>query len=214
VPSFPAVSPPDGFKVEASAQGVRMSWTCPPAPELQDASIQYKLRIYRREEGSQIDTKVAEAGLVNCHGPGVLDQNFEWEKTYEYRGATLIVVSVPGQPEIEIEGDDTPSAKIYVHDVFPPAVPSNLQAVFSAVGQTGFIDLVWSPDSDADIAGYNVYRQEPNRTPLKLNSELVKTPAYRDSTVQAGKKYLYSVSAVDVRGNESAKSEEAGETVP
>jgi hypothetical protein len=49
---------------------------------------------------------------------------------------------------------------------------------------------------------------------VKVNGELVETPAYRDANVATGRKYLYSVAAVDVRGNESARSEEAGETVP
>jgi fibronectin type 3 domain-containing protein len=89
-----------------------------------------------------------------------------------------------------------------------------LQAVFSGPGQKPFIDLVWAPVMDADLAGYNVYRREEGSPSEKLNAELVKTPAYRDEHVTGGKKYFYSVSAVDVRGNESAKSEEAGEKVP
>jgi fibronectin type 3 domain-containing protein len=36
-------------------------------------------------------------------------------------------------------------------------------------------------------------------------------PAYRDSDVKPGVRYSYSVSAVDARGNESARSEEASE---
>jgi hypothetical protein len=32
--------------------------------------------------------------------------------------------------------------------------------------------------------------------------------------VASGKTYIYSVSAADVRGNESARSQEASETVP
>jgi len=47
-----------------------------------------------------------------------------------------------------------------------------------------------------------------------VNAALLKTPAYRDADVASGSRYLYSVSAVDVRGNESARSEEAGEAVP
>jgi fibronectin type 3 domain-containing protein len=74
--------------------------------------------------------------------------------------------------------------------------------------------LIWSPDIDADLAGYNVYRGEEGEQPVKLNSELVKTPSYRDTNLQPGRKYFYSVSAVDVRGNESALSEPAGERVP
>jgi fibronectin type 3 domain-containing protein len=49
---------------------------------------------------------------------------------------------------------------------------------------------------------------------IRLNSDLVKSPSYRDSAVASGKTYTYSVSAVDVRGNESLRSEETSESVP
>jgi fibronectin type 3 domain-containing protein len=101
-----------------------------------------------------------------------------------------------------------------MHDVFPPAVPSGLQAVASGVGQSPFIDLIWAPDTDADLAGYNIYRYEEGGTAAKINAELVSTPAYRDAAVASGKRYFYTVSAVDQRGNESARSEEATETMP
>ena len=76
------------------------------------------------------------------------------------------------------------------------------------------MDLIWAPDTDADLAGYNIYRHEEGAPPVKINSEVVKTPAFRDTTVAGDKKYFYSVSAVDLRGNESAHSEETSETVP
>jgi hypothetical protein len=233
VPLMPAVRPPDGFKAELTAQGVKISWACPP-PQPQFANVEYRLRILRRLAGSQTDERIAEPnftqpGQADCAGPPVLDTSFldtsfEWGKTYDYRAAVVTVVakpsakSQPANPEaqsrIEIEGDDTPSVTVVAHDVFPPALPSDLQAVFSGPGQQPFVDLIWSPDTDADLAGYNVYRREDGGPITKLNSELVKTPAYRDGKVQSGKKYFYSVSAVDVRGNESAKSEEASEEVP
>jgi len=68
--------------------------------------------------------------------------------------------------------------------------------------------------TDADLGGYEVYRREEGTAAVKLNSEAVKTPAFRDLQVKAGKTYFYSVSAVDLRGNESARSEEASERVP
>jgi len=43
---------------------------------------------------------------------------------------------------------------------------------------------------------------------------LVKTPAFRDTNVTAGKMYWYSVTAVDERGNESTHSEQASEAIP
>ena len=68
--------------------------------------------------------------------------------------------------------------------------------------------------SDVDLDGYNVYRHEEGSAPVKINAQPIRTPAYRDTNVVSGKTYFYSVSSVDVRGNESARSEEASETVP
>jgi fibronectin type 3 domain-containing protein len=104
--------------------------------------------------------------------------------------------------------------KVFAHDVFPPAVPSGVQAVFSGVGQQPFVDVIWAPNTDADLAGYNIYRHEDGGEPRKINPALVTAPAFRDTNVVPGHSYFYSVSAVDVRGNESARSGEAGEAVP
>ena len=72
--------------------------------------------------------------------------------------------------------------------------------------------------TNSDFAGYNVYRSEANggagEKTVKLNSELVKSPSYRDFAVASGKTYTYSVSAVDVHGNESQRSEPTSEPVP
>jgi hypothetical protein len=216
VPSAPTLPPPSEFRAEVKSDGVLLTWDCPHASVAADA-ITYKVRIYRREQGKQMRTKVSDANVSECPSSpssNFLDQTFEWERNYEYRAAVVTVVTAPGKPEAEVEGDDTPAVAVFAHDVFPPAVPTGLQAVFSGVGQSPFVDLVWSPDTEADLAGYNVFRHEENQPPVKLNSGPVKTPSFRDSNVQSGKKYLYSVSAFDERNNESAKSEETSEQVP
>jgi len=220
VPSAPTLPPPGHFRSQLKYDGVLLSWDCPPAPPA-SAQITYKLRIYRREQGKQTDTRVSDAGLPDCSStqpvstlPEFLDQTVEWEKHYDYRATLVTVVSGPGKPEVEVEGDDTPAAQVFAHDVFPPAVPSGLQAVFSGVGQSPFVDLVWSPNTEADLAGYNIFRHEAGGEPARLNSEPVKAPAFRDPNVQPGKKYFYSVSAVDERNNQSPRSEEASEQVP
>ena len=216
VPSAPTLSPPGRFRAEVKSDGVLLSWDCPSAVVASEA-LTYKVRIYRREQGKQPWTKVSDANVVDCPSAAAsdfLDQTFEWERNYEYRATVVTVVAAPGKPEVEVEGDDTAVVPVFAHDIFPPAAPTGLQAAFSGVGQAPFIDLVWSPDTEADLAGYNVFRHQENEAPTKLNSEPVKTPAFRDTNVQSGKKYFYSVSAVDERKNESAKSEEASEQVP
>jgi hypothetical protein len=212
VPVYPALPPPAGLHADVTAEGVKITWSCPDtlAPL---ANVQYRLRVYRSLDGGPNGAPIAESDLQNCSA-SLLDSTFEWEKSYQYHADAVIVVSPPGKPQIEIEGDDTPNLPVVAHDVFPPAVPSDLQAAFAGVGQAPFIDLVWSPDTDPDLAGYNVYRHEVGGQPMKVNGTLIAAPAYRDSAVQPGKKYFYAVSAVDARGNESAKSAEASETVP
>jgi fibronectin type 3 domain-containing protein len=118
-----------------------------------------------------------------------------------------------GDRKGEVEGDDSPVIAVLAHDVFPPATPSGVQAVYSTA-ERPFIDITWTPNTESDLAGYNVYRHSGNASPVKINSELVKTPRFADPDIQPGMKYFYSVSAVDLRGNESGRSEETSEAVP
>lgn len=222
VPLVPTLPPFGNFSAEVTALGVMISWHCPSTSERRRAT-NYLFRIYRRPEAAGAETRIAEIDVTGCVAnlaaepnkiTSFLDRSFEWEKTYFYRGAVVSVVENSGKPTVEVEGDDTPEVKVFAHDVFPPGVPAGLQAVFSGPGQQPFIDLIWAPVPDGDLAGYNIYRHEEGGAAVRVNSEPVKTPAFRDMQVVSGKTYFYSVSAVDFRGNESARSEEAAETVP
>ncbi len=128
--------------------------------------------------------------------PSFLDTGFEWQKTYDYRVTVVTVVERAESPE-QVEGDDSPPVHMVARDVFAPAAPTGLQAVFSGPGQKPFVDLIWAANNESDLAGYNVYRQEPSGEPSKINTELVKAPAYRDADVLPGHEYLYSITAVD-----------------
>ncbi len=231
VPLVSTLPPFSNFSAEVTAQGVSLTWQCPDDRRTAAADVRYVFRIYRRLLSGGVETRVAELDAGECAiGGGAepqasstnlpvaqdtfLDRTFEWEKTYYYRGTVVSVMAVPGKAPVEVEGDDTTEVKVFADDVFPPAVPTGLQAVFSGPGQQPFIDLVWIPVTDADLAGYNIYRHEAGRLPEKLNSELIKTPAFRDTKVVFAEEYFYSVSAVDVHGNESARSEDASEKVP
>jgi hypothetical protein len=214
VPLAPALPAPKDFSAQVTAQGVVLSWTSAPLSLPLPNPIRRSYRVFRRAEGSERKILVGEREAGSGSQGSVTDQSFEWEKTYYYHADTLTVISQAGKPDISIDGDDTAEVKIFAHDVFPPAVPSGLQAVFSGPGQLAFIDLIWAPVADSDLDGYNVYRGEEGGTVVKMNSEPVKMPAFRDSRVVSGKTYFYSVSAVDLRGNESGRSEVASESVP
>jgi hypothetical protein len=219
VPLVQTLPPPQDFAARVTSQGVVLSWTSDLPPTTSPQTVRYVYRVYRRMEGGKERILAGEvpAGEVPAGNQRILaltDSSIEWEKTYEYRAETVTVIAQENKPEMQVEGDDTPEVKVFADDVFPPAVPSGLQAVAAGPGQATFVDLVWAPVTDVDLDGYNVYRHEEGSAPVKVNTELVKAPAYRDAHVGSGKNYFYSVSAVDVRGNESARSEEASEAVP
>jgi len=211
-PTLP--SPPD-LKTDVTSDGVVLSWAG-ITPQSENPSLHYLYRIFRRNATDEKKPEViaGEVPVTGNPNGSFVDRNIEWEQRYAYRLAPITVVQQSGKEPVEVEGDDTPTVEAFTHDVFPPAVPTGLQAVFSGTGQKPFIDLTWAPNLESDLAGYNIYRHEQGATPVKINTEPAKTPALRDPNVKQGHQYFYSVSAVDVRGKESGKSEETSEKVP
>lgn len=212
VPSAPTLAQPENLAAHTSANGVELTWNAVPLPP-EIPGMKYEYRVYRRDVANNHDSVAGEIPVSGTSSPSLLDTSFEWEKTYDYRVTVVTVVDHPGGPE-QVEGDDTPTVRVIAHDIFPPSEPTGLQAVFSGPGQKAFIDLIWAGNSETDLAGYNVYRWERGFIPMRMNFELVSAPAFRDSSVVPGHEYFYSISAVDARGNESARSEEAAEAVP
>jgi fibronectin type 3 domain-containing protein len=110
-----------------------------------------------------------------------------------------------------------------MRDTFPPKSPTGLATIpglsDAANGSptAAYIDLSWEPNSEPDLAGYLVYRQlaRPNGDPQgplgKMTPLPIAAPAYRDVAVAPGQRYIYSVTAVDASGNESAPSAKAQE---
>ena len=213
VPAAPALPPPSEFQAHLEADGVQLSWQAIAHPQ-PISGMTFLYRIYRRDVESGVETVAGEVPVAGDTSPSLLDTGFEWEKTYDFRALVVTQILTADTPERQVEGDATPSVRIVTRDIFPPATPSGLQAVFSGPGQKPSIDLVWSPDTEADLAGYNIYRHEAGSPPEKINQDLIKSSAYRDEKIISGHGYSYSVSAVDVRGNESPHSKEASEKVP
>lgn len=213
VSAAPALNPPLNLHADLTGEGVRLSWNAIAIGQ-EISGIRFIYRMYRREESSTKNVVAGEVAVAPRTETKLLDSSFEWEKTYEYHATVVTIVTMPDGTQQQVEGDDGSPVKLFAHDVFPPDTPTGLQAGFSGPGQKLFIDVVWTPNTGADLAGYNLYRHEPGSQPVKINSEMVKSPSFRDFDVQSGQNYFYSVSAVDVRGNESQHSDEVSESVP
>ena len=213
VPLAPTLSPPGDLAARLTPDGIVLTFTG-ILDERQSPELRHKYRIYRQEKGAPAAVLVGDVQPDSSPRHELVDRSFEWQKNYLYWVAVVTLVMNGKQTLAEVEGDNSAPVAVSANDIFPPAVPTGLQAVFSGVGQQPFVDLTWAPNTDADLAGYNIYRREDNTSWVRINSQLVPTPAYRDANVAAGRAYSYAVTAVDVHGNESARSEPASETVP
>jgi hypothetical protein len=213
VPLAPTLPTPQKVQAEPVPTGVRVSWdqSWPPRKD-SPFTLQFVYRIMRKVEGAADAVMVKQISAGN-EAVVFVDDGIEWEKNYQYWIVPVTLWQL-GERKGEVESADSPVAAVFAHDIFPPATPSDVQAVYSAVTGGSFIDLTWRPNGEPDLAGYNVYRRTGSEPAVKINTELVKTPRFADPGIQPGMKYFYSVSAVDLRGNESGKSEETSETVP
>ncbi len=194
---------------EQSATGVRIlrKLLTPPAAKRKQGPLEPT-----REPVEQ--TLVVPAGVA----PGrAVDKDIRFGETYEYRAQRVAGVRVNGQ-KLALAGALSAPVIIDAVNIFPPAAPIGLVAVANppANGEPPSIDLSWQPDTEADLAGYVVYRRENGQAWERVSpaEPVVVGPAFHDAHVQAGHTYEYAVSAVDHDGLESARSAEAEETVP
>ncbi|HUY12028.1 MAG TPA: hypothetical protein VMX16_00140 [Terriglobia bacterium] len=125
------------------------------------------------------------------------DKKFEFDHTYYYRVRTRF-----GSGKTVAESADSTLAVITPHDIFPPHAPQTLTAIYTGKA----VELVWTPNLESDLAGYNIYRREDGQPPQKLNPSLQPTAIYRDFSAVAGHRYLYWATAVDQSKNESDPS--------
>jgi hypothetical protein len=235
-PAFTAAgtSPPavTGLTAQARPEGVLLSWH--PSTENgagtaanESQSTLFRIKRVRRNPvpGGTTDaerTKPApEVQILAVHSSGgvdpghALDQDAALNQQYEYSVERVATVDLSGHA-IEVEGHTSDSIPITTNDVFPPTVPQNLAAVADAAA--GAIDLSWTPDTEADLAGYVVYRRDlASGLPAQRISPpgaTLTVPNFRDTEVERGHTYAYSVSAIDKTGNPSAHSREATEMLP
>jgi hypothetical protein len=150
---------------------------------------------------------------------GTVDQTTKTGETYTYTAQRVRSVSIDGH-SLELRSAVSSPITYIARDVFPPLAPTGLEAVPGGATPTDrSIDLSWTPDTETDLAGYSVYRQEVTSTgevagtAARLNSTPVVGPAYRDQTAIPGHRYSYRVTAVDAAGNESAPSAAVQETL-
>jgi len=213
---YPVPAPIETLEKQVTEKSIDLSWSAPARTsggEPLSGAVAYF--VYRGE----LDPASATAAEKDLHAavwkspllliattsaPEYQDSGFDWGKTYVYVIRSAITVN--GVP---LESGDSRPAILTPKDIFPPAPPQDLVAVLlpGAKPGTSVVDLSWAINIETDLAGYRVYRSErENERGQLLTPNLLPSPAYRDSDVGSGRRYCYTVTALDHAGNESAPS--------
>jgi hypothetical protein len=209
-PLFALAAPPLGLKAELREREIDISWNTPKANEngTSPANV-IAYNIYRSVENSP---------LIKLNGDPLqesryVDTRFEFGKKYEYVIRALSTLTNDASPNNAVESNASKPLAITPADTFPPSAPTPI--TIASIG--GLVSLYWPLNPEADVVGYNIYRSVVENGPadkwIKLNPQLHKTASFRDDKAEVGKQYYYQVTAVDVYGNESERSETKSETV-
>jgi hypothetical protein len=209
VPLVPPPPPPTGVWLSYSESAVTISWLAPMLPAGSTPGFTYN--VYAANGASPASPTAA--GLAVPPHPlnpaPVAQPSLQHPGSDPGREQCFVVRTVQTISNVAIESEPSAPGCVTPVDRFAPAAPKSL----AAVATTGAINLIWDANTEADLAGYVILRGEaPGDTLQPLMAEPIHDTRYRDTTTQAGVRYVYAVIAVDRAGNRSAASARVEET--
>jgi len=215
-----APPPVTGLKATVGKSGVTLRWTGIPG---ESSAVRLERRLLTPPVAAPkdgllkpaVEPAVQRFLVADRAAEGrALDKTIRFGATYEFRAQRVARVTLGGEM-LELVGGLSEPVRVEARDVFPPDAPTGLAAVATTPDNGAAIDLNWQPNTEADLAGYVVYRCEGEGAWQRISPQKpLAAPAYHDASVQAGHSYRYAVTAVDEGNHESPRSAEAEETVP
>jgi hypothetical protein len=206
-----------GLHSELDPRGVYLIWEDDIESHPQGVEFDYLVSRREKHSGDKIDVPYLRSVFHLREGDrwtGV-DTTLDWGKSYTYWVTPIARVYLPGGELLaEMEGEKSAPLEVHAQNVFPPAVPERLLALAGPGSGKKFVDLVWAPNTDRDLAGYNVYRREAGVEMTRIHKGPTSLLSFQDTDVTSGHTYFYCLSAVGTNGNESPKSNEVTVVVP
>ncbi len=183
----PGAPPPQNAQVEATADGVLVTWTPPDWTVL-------GYNLYRRPSTERAFGE--PLARIPPQADRHLDDTAVFGQRYIY---TLRAIKAE---DPLVESDAAAESEIDFQDRFAPPAPTEVVAL----GESASARLVWEASPAADTAGYRIYRRDPGADFRRVNERPVAQPEFLDTGLAGGLRYEYRVTAVDQVGNESEPS--------
>jgi len=152
----------------------------------------YGYNLYRK---SSIETSFVKINYEVIRDTSYLDTNVWGDKSYSY-----------ALTAVDSDGHESGFSHIRTGHLIPPAIPKN----FIVIKKPNYYYLNWSPNTEDDLKGYNIYRKSLlSYDTIKLNTSVWEKNYYIDS-IPGGGNYLYRIEAVDITDAVSAYSNYLG----
>ena len=178
-------------ELSTTAQGVLLRWSAA------GAAAGTKWRILRQGKDDEKPQPAGEASVSEWLDTAAAVDGSE----FAYQLQTV----APAGKGLALS-DPSKLVNVVYKDVFPPAPPRGLTALVSV----NSVELTWEPNRESDLKGYQVWRAEGAgalarlgalSTEISASDTGIAAPA---ANAAAPRRYRYAVSAIDLKGNESA----------
>lgn len=186
-----APEPPGGLQVTAKKGGVELAWSAP-------AAAVEGYQVYRRE--ATRTAYGAPIASLDAATTAYQDLAVAYGQRYIYT-----VCSLGARTPAVVESAPAGEREIDYQDRFAPEPPRALRAL----GGPNEARLLWEPSPDPDVAGYVVFRADPEQEFRRVTAEPLAGLAHVDGGLGSGLVFRYRVAAIDRAGNLG----EPGETV-
>jgi hypothetical protein len=171
---------PTGLKAEGKEGSVLLTWKANTEPDLNGYLI------YRN--GSRLNLEPYNGTSFSVTG-GTFGTVYTFQVSAVDKVGNESAKSAPSS-----------AAPIKPPDTTPPATPTGLTGSLSSDGLK--ILLSWHNNTEADLAGYNVYVSKNGISFEKVNAAILDANTYAFSA-DGNQQYYFKISAVDAAGNES-----------
>ena len=187
--SEPPGSPRQLIRERFSDGEVILNWAAPADSDWTHFAV------YRSDDGGRF------AALGNTSTTRYEDRGLDYETEYSYHVTAVDEHGNESPPSNSVNGQPL--------NTIPPLTPNRLRAVAHNIPILDRLDILldWSPNREADLAIYQVYRSAHDDFEESTVVAAVQDPRYEDEDIAVGQRYYYWITAVDKGDKESPPSE-------
>ncbi|MCK5057187.1 MAG: hypothetical protein KAT34_11065 [Candidatus Aminicenantes bacterium] len=194
------VKPVNNLEILKENKFIKLKWSKPEL-NLSDKKIPnisgYK--VYRKV--TTVEETDKKAGFTQLNKGTVLREYFEDNDTGIDGNYFYYITTISSNI---VESDPSNIATVKITDIFPPEPPQNL-VVFK---HKDHLFLTWERVTERDLSHYKIYRKSSRAgiDNFETIADKVDDNYFKDIKISKETTYSYYVTAVDVKGNESKKS--------